>query len=123
MIHTIIFIQAVYYLATGLWPLIDIGSFQAVTGPKTDIWLVKTVGMLVMAVGAAFLVSYRNRSYPWPVVIMAFPAAAGFIGIEVYYMTAGTISPIYAADAVLEAVYLGAWLWIARQKMRRRRIA
>src|SRR3712207_8811708 len=27
-------------------------SFQAVTGPKTDLWLVKTVGVLVIAIGS-----------------------------------------------------------------------
>ena len=35
------------YLATGLWPLFNIESFQQVTGPKTDLWLVRTVGVLV----------------------------------------------------------------------------
>jgi len=28
--------QGLYFLATGLWPLVDVGSFQAVTGPKTE---------------------------------------------------------------------------------------
>jgi hypothetical protein len=32
---------------TGLWPLVSIGTFQQVTGPKTDLWLVKTVGVLI----------------------------------------------------------------------------
>jgi len=29
-------IQGVYYLLTGLWPLVSIETFQMVTGPKTD---------------------------------------------------------------------------------------
>jgi hypothetical protein len=41
--------QGVYYLLTGVWPLPSIGSFQRVTGPKTDLWLVRTVGVLVAA--------------------------------------------------------------------------
>jgi hypothetical protein len=28
--------QGFYFLATGLWPFISAGSFQKVTGPKTD---------------------------------------------------------------------------------------
>ena len=39
--------QAIYYIATGVWSLVGIRSFQAVTGPKIDTWLVKTVGVLV----------------------------------------------------------------------------
>ena len=39
--------HACYYLITGVWPLLSIGTFEKVTGPKTDRWLVKTVGILV----------------------------------------------------------------------------
>ena len=39
--------QAVYFLLTGIWPLLSIRTFQMVTGRKTDTWLVKTVGVLV----------------------------------------------------------------------------
>ncbi len=28
--------QGVFYLATGIWPLVNIQSFEMVTGPKTD---------------------------------------------------------------------------------------
>jgi len=37
------YLQGLYWLVTGLWGLIDVHSFMKVTGPKTDIWLVKTV--------------------------------------------------------------------------------
>jgi hypothetical protein len=40
----ILALQALYYLATGLWPLVHLPSFEAVTGPKTDDWLVHMVG-------------------------------------------------------------------------------
>jgi len=40
-------------MVIGIWSLVSIGSFQKVTGPKTDVWLVKTVGVLVIGVGAA----------------------------------------------------------------------
>ena len=28
--------QGGFYLVTGIWPLVSIGSFQRVTGPKVD---------------------------------------------------------------------------------------
>ena len=43
-------VQGAFYAATGLWALVDLGSFMAVTGPKTDHWLVKTVGILVTVI-------------------------------------------------------------------------
>jgi hypothetical protein len=53
--------QGVYYVATGIWPLLDIESFERITGPKADRWLVKTVGALVTAdalAQAALLVAW-----------------------------------------------------------------
>lgn len=34
-------IQAVYLTVMGVWPLVNSKSFQWVTGPKVDTWLVK----------------------------------------------------------------------------------
>jgi hypothetical protein len=36
--------RAVVFITTGLWPLVRSKSFEAVTGPKLEGWLVKTVG-------------------------------------------------------------------------------
>jgi hypothetical protein len=33
-------VQGAFYVATGVWALVDLDSFMAVTGPKTDLWLV-----------------------------------------------------------------------------------
>ena len=40
-------IQGLYFLVSGVWPIIHIASFLKITGPKTDLWLVKTVGVLL----------------------------------------------------------------------------
>lgn len=47
--RTLAFLQGTYYLLTGVWPFASMGTFLAVTGPKTDLWLVRTVGALVAA--------------------------------------------------------------------------
>jgi hypothetical protein len=44
-------VQGIYFLATGVWPLLSMRTFLAVTGLKTDLWLVKKVG-LILAIGA-----------------------------------------------------------------------
>src|SRR5947208_2053294 len=50
-------IQAVYFLFTGLWPILHIRSFMKVTGPKQDLWLVRTVGVLVTVIGMSLAVA------------------------------------------------------------------
>lgn len=107
--------QAAYYVLTGLWPLIHMASFEAVTGPKTDDWLVKMVGCLVVVIGASLAVAARGgRAYASDVVLLAAGSAVAFTLIDVRYVVAGRISPIYLADAVLEMALM-AGLFLTRR--------
>ncbi|MEJ7604141.1 MAG: hypothetical protein WKG01_40120 [Kofleriaceae bacterium] len=54
-------IQGAFYVASGLWPILHYRSFEAVTGPKVDRWLVKTVAGLITAVGVSLLAGRRER--------------------------------------------------------------
>ena len=68
--------QGLYYLVTGIWPLLSMRTFEAVTGPKADKWLVKTVGVLVGVVGAVLMLSARRRHVaPEPALLAAGSAA------------------------------------------------
>ena len=53
--------QGLYCLGTGTWPLLSIGSFERATGPKTDRWLVRMVGILAAVIGAALLRDGASR--------------------------------------------------------------
>jgi hypothetical protein len=105
-------LQGAYYVATGVWPLVDDRSFQAVTGPKTDVWLVKTVGLLVAGIGAALLSEGRHPGRAATVV--GAGSAVALAGIDIYYATTRRISPIYLLDAVAEGVLL--WAWAQRRR-------
>lgn len=108
--------QGVYYLVTGVWPLVSLRTFEMVTGPKTDDWLVHTVGVLAAVIGATLLVGARRRSPSAETLVLAGGAAAAFAGVELVYALGGTISRVYLADAVVEILFLaGALLgWRAR---------
>lgn len=80
-------VQGWFYLLTGLWAIVDLDSFQRVTGPKTDLWLVKTVGVLVAVIGATLL---------------AVGSALDLAGIHLVYTLGGRISPVYLLDAAAE---------------------
>ncbi|WP_312190318.1 hypothetical protein [Sphingobacterium sp.] len=95
-------IQGLYYLITGIWPIVHIESFMMVTGEKIDIWLVRMVGLLSIAVAISLLFG-QNKSDK---ILLGVPAALAFIAIDVYYNITGTISRIYLLDAILQVVIL-----------------
>lgn len=107
-----LWLQTIYYFVTALWPLVDIDSFMFVTGPKTDVWLVKSVGMLLVPITLCFLLHLFMEVNHWPVAILAAGCCIGFIAIDVYYVLNDVISPIYLADAVAEFILLIGWVII-----------
>src|SRR4051812_40029266 len=96
----ILLLQAAYYLLTGLWPIVHISSFMAVTGPKTDIWLVKMVGLLTTAIAGALLAGRHQINRPFSVLVIG--AAVSYALIDVYYYFNGKIRAVYLIDAVIE---------------------
>ncbi len=104
-------VQGLFYLATGVWPLIDIVSFQVVTGPKTDLWLVRTVGVLVAVVGVVLVAASRSRRITPEIVMLAVGAALGLAAIDLRYALTGRISAVYLADAIVEIGLSLLW-WI-----------
>lgn len=107
--RTLAVAQGAYYMATGIWSLVGIRSFQKVTGPKTDLWLVKTVGCLVAVTGAVLCYAgLRRRPTPETAMLGAGNALA-LVAIDVNYVARGRISPIYLGDAAAEAVLAALW--------------
>jgi hypothetical protein len=94
--------MAAYYAAAGAWPLLHMRSFEAVTGAKTDRWLVKTVGALALANGAALAFGARRAAIPAETVALAACSAVAFSAIDVVYVTRGRIAPVYLGDAAIE---------------------
>lgn len=107
-------LQGLFYAATGVWGLVDLASFQAVTGPKTDLWLVRAVAVLVLVVGGVLLVAAARLRVGFELVLLAAGCALGLAAIDVVYVSAGTIRPVYLLDAAAEVVLAllwGAALW------------
>ena len=108
--------QAIYYLITGVWPLVEIRSFQALTGPKVDLWLVKTVGLLVAVVGAALGVAGARRRITPETAMVAMGTSAGLAAIDAVYVTRRRISLVYLFDAAGELLMLAGWLLARRRR-------
>jgi hypothetical protein len=107
MLPRIALIQGFYFLVTGIWPLLHIQSFLLVTGPKTDLWLVKTVGVLVGVIGAVLLGAARSRRITREIVLLAVGSALGLAMIDLVY--ARHFSPVYLADAAAELCLVLFW--------------
>jgi hypothetical protein len=102
-------VQAGYYFMSGIWPIVSRPTFEAVTGPKTDYWLVQTVGALATVIGATLgVASYRDR-VSRELAVLGIGSALGFAAVDAFYVTAGRISRVYLVDAVIECAIAAEW--------------
>ncbi len=107
---SIAYAQGGYFLLTGLWPLLSIKTFQLVTGPKTDLWLVKTVGVVVAAIGATLVMAGSRRQQAPEIPLLGISSAAALGGIDLVYVAKGRIARVYLLDALAEAGVIACWL-------------
>ena len=110
--------QALFYVLTGAWSLVSIRTFQMVTGPKVDTWLVKTVGVLVIVIGAVLGMAGARRQWSPEIPLLAAGSAAGLAGIDVVYVAQKRITPVYLLDALAEVMLIAMWAvaWPKRNK-------
>jgi hypothetical protein len=109
-LRTVAATQAAYYALTGLWPLADIESFESITGPKVDRWLVKTVGALVTAIGASLALGARDNPTRPETVVLGAGSAAALGVIDTVYVAKRRISSIYLVDAAAQAAIVAGWI-------------
>jgi hypothetical protein len=100
--------QGVYYLATGVAPFISRSRFEAATGPKTEWWLVQTVGGLVGVIGAGLLSGARTGRATPELIWIAAGSATVLGTIDVIHVARRRISPTYLLDAAAQAALLAA---------------
>lgn len=106
----LLWIQGLYFLLPGIWPLLHMPSFLAITGPKTDLWLVRTVALLLVAIGLAFLTAAYRKEYLPALGVLGISSAAGMAGIDLYYALNDRIWDTYLIDAVGEGLLILAWM-------------
>ncbi|WP_370898422.1 hypothetical protein [Chryseobacterium gossypii] len=108
--HLIPLLQAVYFLITAVWPLVHIKSFLYVTGPKTDIWLVQTVAVLLLPYSLLFFYLAFAKKILNIHALVGGISALGLGVIELYYYLQGTLKWVYFVDAIIEICFFIYWL-------------
>jgi hypothetical protein len=94
----------------GLWPLVHLSSFEAIFGPKTDRWLVKTVSGLLIVNGLTQLTAKRTPDGISQARRIGVGTAATLATIDLVYAPTGRISKMYLLDAAMEIGWILAWI-------------
>ncbi|MCU1501504.1 MAG: hypothetical protein JWM12_858 [Ilumatobacteraceae bacterium] len=98
--------QSAYYTLTALWPFAHLPSFLRVTGPKRELWLLKTVSALLGVIGTALgIAAWRDRPAP-ETDALAAGSAVSLAAIDLIYVARRRISPVYLVDAAIQAALL-----------------
>lgn len=118
--HWLPVVQGVYFFITGVWPLLHIESFIWLSGPKYDIWLVETVGILLALIGLHMFVAGYFRRIHVETFLIAAGSAAALATVDIYYVAIGRIWEIYLLDAGIEVIFVILWLMISRRGIQSR---
>ncbi len=102
--------QGIFYLLSGVWPMVHLRSFLAVTGPKTDLWLVQTMGALLGVIGLALLIVARRPRIEREWTFLGAGIALALGGADVLFVQRDVIRSIYLADAAAEFLIAAGWI-------------
>jgi len=110
-IHLLVWVQGIYFLLTGLWPFLHLESFLWVTGPKTDIWLLKTVAVLITVIGLTIIIAASRKEVNFTIAFLAMSSAIGLMAVDIYYAVNDVIWDVYLLDAVAEGLLILTWFY------------
>lgn len=108
--------QGIVWFTSGLWPVFHLKSFEKVTGPKPEGWLVKAMGLLIASVGATLGHAALRDRVTRETALLGSLSAGSLAAIDLRYGSTRRISPIYLLDAALQLAFVGGW-WLARRRV------
>lgn len=115
-------IQGLYYFVTGLWPIVYMDGFLAFTGPKTDLWLVRTMGLMLIVSGIVLmLAAAHRRQRSMETAALGIGDAVVLAGADIFFALTGQIPGVYLLDAAVEVLFLILWiryLWFSDRRRR-----
>ena len=100
--------QGAYYLVTGPSAVAFPRTFQAITGPKRDMWLAKTLGGLITVTGAVILAGTKSTEPSNDLKFLAAGSALVLGASDLIYGGQGRNTGVYYLDAAVQAALLAA---------------
>ncbi len=101
--------HGVFYVVTGLWPVLSMRSFEAVTGPKREDWLVKTFGVLLAVIGVIIGQAGLRREVNRETALLGLGSAGTLAAADVIYVARGRLHWVYLLDAAAEVGLALGW--------------
>jgi len=109
---SLLLVQGLYTCFTALWGLLHIDSFMQVTGPKTDIWLVKTVSAVLLCIGISMLSEVVNKTIAVPLMLLFSLQSIALATVDFYYTAADRIWEVYKLDGLAQVLFATIWLYL-----------
>jgi len=101
--------QGTYYGVTALWPLVSRRSFEFITGPKEDWWLVEVVALMILPIAGTLLKAGANDRVTPEIQLLGAGAAGLLASSDVLVTLRRRGRPTYLLDAVASGGLLLAW--------------
>ncbi|WP_211589391.1 hypothetical protein [Microbispora sp. H11081] len=101
--------HGLFTMASGLWPLLHLQSFEKVFGAKTDRWLERTVAGLLVGIGWTQVRAASAPGGAGHARRLGVSTAATLLAVDLVYVPTGRIRPVYLLDAAAQAMWLRAW--------------
>jgi len=114
----LLWLHGLYFAIPSIWPLVHMPSFLAVTRPKTDLWLVQTVALLLLVMSAVFITAALTGEYQTYLGVLAIGSTVAMAWVDIYFATNNVIWNTYLLDAVGELLLLIAWIYYLFKKKR-----
>ena len=114
--HTLARAHGAFNILSGAWPLLHLRSFEAVTGPKTDDWLVHAVANLLVATGITEASTADDPAALAQTRKAGIGVAAALTAIDLVYVPRRRISKVYLLDAAGHLFWIVLWLRSGRRR-------
>ncbi|MEV8596234.1 hypothetical protein ACIHFC_32430 [Streptomyces sp. NPDC052013] len=102
--------HGVFNVVGGLWPLLHLRSFEWVFGPKTDVWLQRTTGGLLVCAGMAQLAAATEPQGRRHARRIGLGTSLTLLAVDLVYVPKGRIRPTYLLDAAMQTGWISAWM-------------
>jgi hypothetical protein len=119
LLYVLGFIHASYFIAIGLWPVMNINSFMFFTGPKTDIWMAKSLGLLMSIIGLMLILAIVRNKLIMELIMLIIFSGLALGAVEFYYGWNDMISEIYLLDAAAEFFFTLCWILLLLTRPRK----
>ena len=102
-------LHAAYLLIGGAWPLVHMPSFEAVTGPKDEHWLVRSVAGILIVISITLFAQLGKGRIEYAAITTAMGASFVLAMVGIITAIAAVISPIYLVDGAVHFFFFACW--------------